>query len=72
MRETPTVVQRVEILLIDDLDGASAAEETVRFGIDGAVYEIDLTAEHAAEFRASLNAYVCAARRMPGRRLGAG
>ena len=66
------MAQRVEIMLIDDLDGVSRAEETVRFGIDGAVYEIDLTAEHAAEFRASLNAYVGAARRTSGRRLRAG
>ena len=32
--------------VIDDLDG-SAAEGTVRFGLDGTEYEIDLNADHA-------------------------
>jgi hypothetical protein len=38
------VSQKVQTLLIDDLDG-SAAEGTVRFGLDGMEYEIDLNAE---------------------------
>lgn len=67
-----SMAQRVETTLVDDLDGASLADETIRFGIDGAIYEIDLTAGHAAELRASLNAYVGAARRLSGRRLKAG
>lgn len=66
------MAQRVETVLIDDLDGVSLADETMRFGIDGAVYEIDLTARHAAELRASLNAYVGAARRLASNRLKAG
>ena len=40
------MAQRVQTLLIDDLDGGEA-EGTVRFGLDGAEYEIDLSAEHA-------------------------
>jgi hypothetical protein len=36
----------VQILFIDDLDG-NAAEGTVRLGLDGTEYEIDLNAEHA-------------------------
>jgi hypothetical protein len=36
------VSQKVQVLLIDDLDG-SEATETVTFGLDGALYEIDLT-----------------------------
>jgi Lsr2 len=39
------VAQKVQTLFVDDLDG-SAAEGTVRFGLDGAEYEIDLNAEH--------------------------
>jgi nucleoid-associated protein Lsr2 len=37
------VAQKIQILLIDDLD-RSAAEGTVRFGLDGAEHEIDLNA----------------------------
>jgi hypothetical protein len=37
------VAQKIQTLFIDDLDG-SAAEGTVRFGLDGTEYEIDLNA----------------------------
>ena len=40
------MAQKVQTLFIDDIDG-SAAEGTVRFGLDGTEYEIDLNAEHA-------------------------
>jgi hypothetical protein len=40
------VAQKIQTLFIDDLDG-SAAEGTVRFGLDGADYEIDLNSGHA-------------------------
>jgi hypothetical protein len=59
------VAQKIQILFIDDLDG-SAAEGTVRFGLDGAEYEIDLNAEHAKELRDALARYVDAARRVSG------
>jgi hypothetical protein len=52
-------------LFIDDLDG-STAEGTVRFGLDGAEYEIDLNAKHAKELRDALARYVGAARRAGG------
>lgn len=64
--------QRIETILVDDLDSSHAADETVRFGIDGTDYEIDLTARHAAELRSALNVYVGAARKIGGRRLTAG
>jgi Lsr2 len=51
--------------LIDDLDG-SAADGTVRFGLDGAEYEIDLNAGHAQALRDALARYVGAARRAGG------
>ena len=59
------VAQKVQTLLIDDLDG-SAAEGTVRFGLDGTEYEIDLNAEHAQALRDALARYVHAARRAGG------
>jgi hypothetical protein len=58
------MARRVQIILLDDLDRSSLADETVRFGIDGTVYEIDLTAAHAAELRSAMNIYVGAARRL--------
>jgi hypothetical protein len=59
------VAQKLQTLLIDDLDG-SAAEGTVRFGLDGTEYEIDLNAEHAQQLRDTLAAYVRAGRRVSG------
>jgi hypothetical protein len=44
------MAQKIRTLLIDDLDG-SAAEGTVRFGLDGTEYEIDLNARHASACR---------------------
>jgi hypothetical protein len=54
------------IVLEDDIDG-SAAEETVRFAIDGNSYEIDLNSAHAEELRATINRYASAGRRTAGR-----
>jgi len=59
------VAQKIQILFIDDLDG-STAEGTVRFGLDGTEYEIDLNAGHAKELRDVLARYVDAARRAGG------
>jgi hypothetical protein len=47
------VAQKIQTLFIDDIDG-SEAEGTIRFGLDGAEYEIDLSAEHAQELRGAL------------------
>jgi hypothetical protein len=57
------VAQKIQTLFIDDLDG-SAAEGTVRFGLDGTEYEIDLNAEHAKNMREALARYLDAARRV--------
>jgi hypothetical protein len=59
------VAQKVQIRLIDDFDG-SEADGTVRFGLDGTEYEIELNAEHARALRDSLARYVGAARRIGG------
>jgi hypothetical protein len=59
------VAQKIQTLFIDDLDG-SQAEGTVRFGLDGTEYEIDLNAEHARALRDALARYVRAARRAGG------
>jgi nucleoid-associated protein Lsr2 len=59
------MAQKVQTLLIDDLDGKEA-EGTVRFGLDGAEYEIDLSAKNAGALRKALEPYVSAARRASG------
>jgi Lsr2 len=59
------VAQKIQTLFIDDLDG-SAAEGTVRFGLDGAEYEIDLNTRHAQELRDAPARYAAAARRAGG------
>ena len=64
------MAQKIQTLLIDDLDG-SAAEDTVRFGLDGTEYEIDLNAEHARALRDALARSVNAARRAGGARRAA-
>src|SRR5690349_7004445 len=62
VRNGEPVAQKIQTLFIDDLDG-SEAEGTVRFGLDGSEYEIDLNAEHAQALRDALARYVQAARR---------
>ena len=59
------MAQKIQTLFIDDLDG-SAAGGTVRFGLDGTEYEIDLNAEHAKNMREALARYVNAGRRAGG------
>jgi hypothetical protein len=59
------VAQKIQTLFIDDIDG-SEAEGTVRFGLDGTEYEIDLNAEHAQALRDALARYVQAGRRAGG------
>ena len=56
------MAQKTIVQLIDDLD-QGAAEETVSFGLDGANYEIDLSAKNAAKLRDALAVYVANARR---------
>jgi hypothetical protein len=49
-RTRAAVARKIQTLLIDDLDG-STAEGSVRFGLDGTEYEVDLNAGHARELR---------------------
>src|SRR5437763_16290794 len=58
----PSMAQKTIVQLIDDLD-QGAADETVRFGLDGTNYEIDLSAKNAAKLRDMLANYVANARR---------
>ncbi len=56
------MAQRVTVALEDDLDG-SPADETVRFGFDGAEYEIDLSNKNASAFRKQLTPFIEHARK---------
>jgi hypothetical protein len=57
------MTQKIQTLFIDDIDG-SQAEGTVRFGLDGAHYEIDLNAAHAQDLRTTLARYTAAGRKV--------
>ena len=59
------MVQKVQTLYIDDIDGSEAAG-TVRFGLDGADYEIDLNAEHTKQLQTALRTYIDHARKVGG------
>jgi hypothetical protein len=59
------MAQKVNVLLVDDLDGSDATE-TIMFGLDGKTYEIDLNDRHAAALRKALTTYVDAARKVSG------
>jgi hypothetical protein len=59
------MAQKVNVILIDDIDGSDAVE-TVSFGLDGTQYEIDLNSGHAQELREQLDLYVRKARKVAG------
>ncbi len=59
------MAQKVQTLFIDDIDGGEAAG-TVRFALDGAEYEIDLSIEHTDELHTALGKYIDHARKVGG------
>ena len=63
------MAQKVQVLLVDDLDGGEATE-TVSFGLDGSSYEIDLSAVNADKIRKELALYIDKSRKVsaPARR----
>lgn len=62
------MAQQVTVTLVDDLDGSASGDvSTIMFGLDGGVYEIDLSDQHATELRSALDEFVRAARRTGGR-----
>ncbi|MCX4827716.1 MULTISPECIES: Lsr2 family protein [Streptomyces] len=65
------MAQKVQVLLVDDLDGGEA-DETVTFALDGKSYEIDLTTANADKLRGLLEPYLKGGRRTGGRSSGRG
>ena len=61
------MAQRVQVMLIDDVDGSEGAE-TVTFSLDGVNYEIDLSEKNAKKLRSELQPWVTAGRRTGGSR----
>jgi hypothetical protein len=59
------MAQRIQTLFIDDIDGG-AADGTVRFGLDGTNYEIDLSHTHTDELRQALGMYIERGRKIGG------
>ena len=64
------MAQKIQTLFVDDIDGGEA-EGTVRFGLDGTEYEIDLSAAHSSELRDSMEKYIANARKAGGIRRSA-
>jgi hypothetical protein len=67
------MAQKITVALEDDLDGGPA-DETVRFGLGGTDYEIDLSTKNANAFRRQLAPFIEHARKagrgQPRRRPG--
>ena len=62
------MAQRTQVLYVDDIDGGEA-EGTIRFGLGGTDYEIDLSKKHADEFAQAIGPFIEAARKVTsGRR----
>lgn len=59
------MAQKVNVLLIDDIDG-SEATGTVVFGYKGKTYEIDLSDANAAKFEKVITPYADKARTITG------
>ncbi|MGV9834294.1 histone-like nucleoid-structuring protein Lsr2 [Nocardia niigatensis] len=60
------MARKITVQLIDDFDGTSVAEETVRFGLDGNDYEIDLSILNASKLREAFEPWIAAGRKTPG------
>jgi nucleoid-associated protein Lsr2 len=63
------MAQKVQVILVDDVDGGEA-EESVSFALDGVSYEIDLSTSNANKLRDVLAPWVGHARRTGGRSAG--
>jgi Lsr2 len=61
------MAQKVEVTVVDDLDGGTA-DEVVTFGFGGSQYEIDLSSANADKLRDALAPYITAARKVSASR----
>lgn len=63
------MAQRQTTELLHDMDG-SPTTQTVSFGIEGVLYEIDLSDAHAKSLRAGVDVFVQHARKVGRRKVG--
>lgn len=61
------MAKKVTVALVDDIDGASEADETVTFAVDGVEYEIDLSSANAEKLRNQLSPWAEHGRRITRR-----
>ncbi|MGH8967089.1 MAG: histone-like nucleoid-structuring protein Lsr2, partial [Actinomycetes bacterium] len=69
------MARKTVVKIIDDLDGTELAEgdaTSVRFSLDGADYELDLSEANAGQLRDAVTPYIDAGRRIGGRRRSGG
>jgi hypothetical protein len=59
------MAQRTQVVFTDDMDGSEAAG-TVRFGLEGTTYEVDLSQKNAGQLAKVLEPYIAAARKTGG------
>jgi hypothetical protein len=59
------MAKRTTVVIHDDLDQSEGAR-TVKFGLDGKVYEIDLSPKHEEELRNALKKFLDAASSVSG------
>jgi hypothetical protein len=59
------MAQRTQVVFTDDIDGSEAAG-TVRFGLAGTSYEVDLSTKNADKLATILEPYIAAARKTGG------
>jgi hypothetical protein len=57
------MAQRTIVQLVDDVDGGEASQ-TVKFGLDGALYEIDLSEGNAKQLREALADFIANGRKL--------
>jgi hypothetical protein len=51
-----------KVIVVDDLDGESEADETIVYGLDGEFFEVDLSTGNAKTLRDFLSAYTAVSR----------
>lgn len=61
------MAQKVLVELVDDIDGTEAVE-TIKFGIDGQQYEIDLSKTNARQMRKAIEKYATKGRKIKQQR----
>lgn len=63
-------MRKTTVILIDDIDGSNA-DRTIQFGLNGSLYEIDLSAANARQLESALAPFIDKATKVTGHR-GAG